>query len=125
MAKLVKAHGNNQPNIINVKFYNEIPVYAAINLNIIKNEYGFSWDELILPEFALENIYTATNEIKKNVLISHIIKAYYNDNEMTAIINNYLVDSENPEYKAEFLAMQNIRKIAKETAKYIVSNGLF
>ena len=125
MAKLVKASGAEMPNIITVEFVDKIPVFVAINLNIVFENDKYTWDSLVLPEFALENIYNASPNIKTDVLIAHIIKGYYNDNQMTAIINNYLIDSENEEYKSEFLRMQNVRKVAKETSKYIVSNGLF
>lgn len=126
MARLIKAHGDNEPSIMTVQFNEDnIPVYAAINLNITKTDNGFVWDELVLPDFALENIHNAPYEIKQNVLISHIIKAYYDDNHMFAIQNNYLAEPEDPDYRSEFLAMQNIRKIAKHTAKHIVINGLF
>jgi hypothetical protein len=125
MAKLIKASGSEMPNIVTVQFVDKIPVYASINLNIKLEDDKYTWDELVLPDFALENIYTAPPSIKTNVLISHIIKGYYDDNKMTAVINNYLIDMEDPEYKSEFLAMQNVRKVAKDTAKYIVSNGLF
>ena len=125
MAKLVKASGAEMPNIVTVEFVDNIPVYASINLNIVFENDKYVWDSLVLPEFALENIHNATPKIKTDVLIAHIIKGYYNDNQMTAIINNYLIDSENEEYKSEFLRMQNVRKVAKETSKYIVSNGLF
>ena len=125
MAKLVKASGAEMPNIVTVKFVDNIPVYASINLNIVFENDKYVWDSLVLPEFALENIHNAPPKIKTDVLIAHIIKGYYNDNQMTAIINNYLIDSENEEYKSEFLRMQNVRKVAKETSKYIVSNGLF
>ena len=125
MAKLIKASGLEMPNIITAEFVDQIPVYVSINLNIKLEDNKYVWDELVLPDFALENIHNASPNIKTDVLIAHIIKGYYDDNQMTAVINNYLIDSENEEYKLEFLAMQNVRKVAKDTAKYIVSNGLF
>ena len=125
MAKLIKASGLESPSIITVEYLEKMPVYAAINLNIKLEDDKYTWDELVLPDYALLNIHKANPEIKYNVLTSHIIKGYYDDNKMTAVINNYLADQEDPDYKSEFLRMQNVRKVAKETAKYIVSNGLF
>ena len=125
MAKLIKASGTEMPSIMTVEYYENKPIYAAINLNIVLDDGKYIWDSLILPEFALENIHNAVPAKKTDILIAHIIKGYYDDNKMTAIINNYLIDQEDPEHKSEFLRMQNVRKIAKETAKYIVSNGLF
>ena len=44
---------------------------------------------------------------------------------MTAIINNYLLDSTDSNYKSEFDSMQAIRKLAKGTARCIIDTGLF
>lgn len=134
MAQLVKMNGYNDPSIMTVEYAleninNEVYqrlVFAAINLNIVINEDGsYEWDSLVLPDFALENISNAPDDIKRDVLIAHIIKGYYDDNKMTAIQNNYLLDPEDTESKAEFLKMQNVRKVAKDAAKYIVANRLF
>ena len=126
MAKLIKSQGLEEPNVVTVVYNSDKSVsYASININIEKISTGYVWDELVLPEFALDNIQNATYEVKQNVLISHIIKAYYDDNKMAAVINNYLADQEDPDYKSEFLCMQNVRKVAKQVAKHIVSNGLF
>lgn len=126
MAQLVKSKGDKKPDLMSV-FYTEhkIPTYAAINVNVTKDNDTYYWDEIVLPEFAINNIKRAPDNIKKDVLIAHIIKAYYDDNKMTAIINNYLLDSDNEIYKKDFLDMQKIRKLAKETSKYIVDNKLF
>ena len=128
MASLIVSKDDKKPSIITVRF-NEFgtPLYASINLNIVDNdiEGGYIWDELVLPEFALSNIHNAPEDIKYNVLVSHIIKAYYDDNRMSAIVNNYIMDQDDEEHKQEFLQMQNIRKLAKETARYIIKNRLF
>ena len=126
MATLVKTAGDKKPEIMTILMdeYGTY-TYAAINVNIVETNMGYAWDALVLPEFALNNIHEADSDSKKSVLISHIIKAYYNDNQMSAILNNYLVDMEDEDYKAEFLEMQKIRKIAKDTAKHIVNYNIF
>lgn len=126
MATLVKTAGDKKPEIMTILMdeYGTY-TYAAINVNIVETNMGYAWDALVLPEFALNNIHEADSDLKKSVLISHIIKAYYNDNQMSAILNNYLVDMEDEDYKAEFLEMQKIRKIAKDTAKHIVNYNIF
>lgn len=53
-------------------------------------------------------------------LVSALIEIDYSQAEMTAIINNYLLDQEDENIKAEFTEMQNCRKLAKETAKWIL-----
>lgn len=128
MATLVKEFGETSPEIMTIKYIDNEglkPIYAAINLNVVSNSNMYTWDSLVLPDFALENIHNADKEIKRSVLIAHIIKAYYNDNEMTAILSNYLSDMENENYKLEFNELQKLRKLAKETATHIVSNNIF
>lgn len=52
-------------------------------------------------------------------LVSAIIGLQYSPNEMTAIINNYLLDADD-DSKREFIEMQNYRKYAKQLAKEIL-----
>lgn len=49
-------------------------------------------------------------------VISTIIRQKYRDDEMQAIINNYLLDPEDPEALLEFNQMQEYRKFAKRVA---------
>lgn len=49
-------------------------------------------------------------------LVDEIIHLYYSDADMTAVINNYLLEGESEGY----LQMQNIRKKAKEKAKFFI-----
>ena len=128
MAKLVKMTGEVVPQIIDTYKDEETNIYlrATININVVKLSNGtYEWDGLVLPDHAVNNIHNVNDELKYSVLIAHIIKSYYNDNEMTAILNNYLLDSSDEKYTKEFNQMQKIRKIAKETAKEIVENKLF
>ena len=128
MAKLTVSKDNTKPPLMKTTFddFNR-PTYASINLNVVDNtiEGGYIWDELVLPDFALLAIHEAADDIKYNVLVAHIIKAYYDDNKMAAIVNNYIMDQDDEEHKTEFLEMQRIRKLAKESAKYIIKNKLF
>ena len=127
MAKLVKMSSVEEPSVITVgkddandKYY-----YACINVNVVQLTDGtYEWDGLILPDYGVDNIHHADDETKYSVLISHIIKAYYNDHQMTAIMNNYLLDGDNEKYVKEFTQMQKIRKIAKETARKIIDDKL-
>ncbi len=51
---------------------------------------------------------------------SAIIDAAYPNDQMQAIINNHLLESDNAEHEAEFAAMQEWRKQAKEIAKQVM-----
>lgn len=55
-------------------------------------------------------------------LVDAIIELRYSPAEMTAIINNYLLDGDDENTKNEFVEMQNYRKYAKNTAKTILNN---
>lgn len=125
MAELVKMSDTKEPSLMTIVSNGDELVYASINLNIEYVDNLYMWDALVLPDFALENIHNAESEMKRSVLIAHIIKGYYNDNDMTAILNNYLSDMSNEKYKAEFDDLQKIRKIAKEIGTHIVANKLF
>jgi hypothetical protein len=125
MAELVKMSDKNEPSLMTIVSNGDELVYASINLNIECVDNLYIWDALVLPDFALENIHNAEPEMKRSVLIAHIVKGYYNDNDMAAILNNYLSDMTNEKYKAEFNDLQKIRKIAKEIGTHIVANKLF
>ena len=57
-------------------------------------------------------------------LVSELIGVKYNDSEMTAVINNYLLDPEDENIKNEFLKMQECRKEAKEIARQILNDNV-
>lgn len=125
MATLIRKTDKTEPSLMTIISNGNELVYASINLNIERIDDLYAWDALVLPDFALETIHTADNEIKRSVLIAHIIKGYYNDNDMTAILSNYLSDMTNEKYKKEFDDLQRIRKVAKEVCTHIVANKLF
>ena len=103
-----------------------IPTYVAINNNISENEDGtYSWDALELPEHTLVNIHNADIEMKRKVLIIHILRAYYDDNDATAILSNYLNEPENEKYKSEFEQLQKCRSIAKKMVKTIIEENIY
>jgi hypothetical protein len=126
MAKLVKKTGE-KPEIMTITWLNEnIPTYVAINNNISENEDGtYSWDALELPKHTLVNIHNADTEMKRKVLIIHILRAYYDDNDVTAILANYLNEPENEKYKSEFDQLQKCRSLAKKLTKTIIEKNIY
>lgn len=54
-------------------------------------------------------------------LVEQLVRKRYSQSQVEAIINNYLDDSENEQYKAEFLEMQAYRKECKLKAKTILN----
>ena len=133
MGKLVKKTSTQSPDIITVKIDEASGdyIYAGININVCQLADGtYEWDCIEITNGSgffkvLENIHTADNDTKYSVLITHIIRAYYNDHQMTAIINNHLLDPDDEKYTKEFNDMQKVRKTAKEISKQIVENKLF
>ena len=49
--------------------------------------------------------------------VNRLMRLEYSQSAVEAIINNYLYDPENEEYKAEFDALQAYRKYCKAKAK--------
>ena len=126
MAKLVKMTGD-KPDIMTIKWSSEnVPTHAAINANIEENEDGtYSWDALVLPEHVVNNIHIAEKQLKYKILIIHIIRAYYDDNDATAILSNYLSEPTKEKYKVEFDKLQKCRSMAKKLAEEIITLEIF
>jgi hypothetical protein len=126
MATLVKCKDTNKPDVLTVE-KNSKDEFAFVSINVNINKVGdeYEWDSLILPDFALNNIHNADLNTKYGVLVAHIVKAYYDDNRTTAILSNYLLDTNNAEYKSEFDELQQIRRMAKDTAKHIIQLNIF
>lgn len=126
MATLVKCKDTNKPDVLTVE-KNSKDEYAFVSINVNINKVGdeYMWDSLILPDFALNNIHNADLNTKYGVLVAHIVKAYYDDNRTTAILSNYLLDTNNTEYKSEFDELQQVRRMAKDTAKHIIQLNIF
>ena len=55
-------------------------------------------------------------QFDRATVISTLIRQKYRDDEMQAIINNYLLDPEDAEAVAEFNMMQEYRRFAKTVA---------
>lgn len=126
MATLVKCKDTNKPDVLTFE-KNSKDEFAFVSINVNINKVGdeYVWDSLVLPDFALNNIHIADLNTKYGVLVAHIVKAYYDDNRTTAILSNYLLDTNNAEYKSEFDELQQIRRMAKDTAKHIIQLNIF
>lgn len=70
----------------------------------------YQWTELDLP---IGNPTYAS-------LVSGLIRGRYTDDEMTAIVNNHLLDDGDDEHEAEWQAMQEWRAEAKVMAREIL-----
>ena len=55
-------------------------------------------------------------------LVNKLVSYKYPNDKMQAIINNYLLDSNDESVKQEFIEMQNWRSESKQIAKEILEN---
>lgn len=122
MAVLVKKSGSESPGIMTI---NDSFTYASINLNIRKEKNIYYWDALELPKHAIHNIYCATGKLKHKILIVHIIRAFYDENDEIAILANYMMDPNNENYAKEYFNYQKLRILAKNIAIEIEDSKIF
>ena len=89
------------------------------------DEVAFIASEAITTEYAAEHFadlwYYAENGETRDEKYARLVDAYvrekYSQSAVEAIINNYLSDPENKEYKAEIAALQMYREECKNKAK--------
>ena len=98
--------GNSIPNLVDKIIHRGIN-FTAINFNIKEVEDGFKWDCVTMPYVDFEY----------GKIVDAIVTFKYPNDKMQAVINNYLLEPENPEYITAFNEMQAWRKEAKEIAK--------
>jgi hypothetical protein len=103
---------------------NTFPVGYRINYNIRQNENGL-WEfyTLDLSTTMYDFIQGDPTKVYECITVK-IIRQKYPDNDMTAILSNYLNEPDNEKYIKEFKDVQEWRKLAKSVAKYIVDNNL-
>lgn len=87
-----------------------------------RKKYSINFDVVELPEaednqrFRYQSVTLPAGEYNRATVISSIIRSRYSDDEMQAVINNYLLDEHDEGLVAEFNAMQDCRKFAKSVA---------
>lgn len=101
-----------KPNLFE-KYITNHRLNYIINYNISYDESTktFSWDSA--------KIY---GELTYDSIVDAIIKGKYPTDKMQAIINNYLLDQDDPNIIEEFNNMQAWRQYAKSFAKELLNN---
>jgi hypothetical protein len=93
--------------------------FFVINTNITEVSDMYEWDSII----------TSPGDMVYGEIVSGFIRLKYSDDEMIAIINNYLNDMSDEERAAEFREMQAWRSESKENAKEAIrwayENGVY
>lgn len=88
--------------------------YYVVRFNIVFDPENGRWkyDQVDLPY----------GEPTYEDIVNAMISYKYPVDKMQAVINNYLLDSDDPAAREEFTTMQNWRKYSKGYAKEIMSN---
>jgi hypothetical protein len=103
---------------------NHIPYGYKLNYNVTQLEDG-KWQYYTLPLSTTMYDYIKGDSNKVyECIISKIVRQRYPDNDMIAILSNYLCEPENEKYIKEFKDVQEWRKEAKSVAKFVVDNNI-
>lgn len=95
--------------------------YKAMGVDMVRVPYDLR--EISPGIYSWREISVKYNNFNYGGLVSALIGLHYTQSEMTAVINNYLLDPEDEATKAEFIAMQECRKEAKEIANRILNDN--
>lgn len=101
-----RKQGSEIPQPIRSKIELGAPRYT-IAFDIQKHDGQYVWSEATFDKLGAPSYEN---------LVAAIVRGRYNDDEMTAIINNYLLDDGNEEHSKEWSEMQLWRKEAKQKA---------
>lgn len=104
---------NKKPLVIE-KLYNNCRFYYVIRFDIIYSEE--------LNEWIYSQVELPYGKLSYDLIVNEMISYKYPIDKMQAIINNYLLEPDDENIRAEFTEMQNWRKYSKEYAKEIMSN---
>jgi hypothetical protein len=104
---------DDKPNTLEKRNLNNRYYYVVrFNINFDSNIGMWKYDEVKLP-------YGKPNY---EVIVNELVTFKYPVDKMQAVINNYLLDGDDPSIKDEFKQMQDWRKFSKEYAKEIIKN---
>lgn len=105
--------------------YSDIePKFVTCERNLGRNVYTINFDVKKLTKkeasdgqkYKYHSITLPAGQYDRSTVISAIICQRFSNDEMQAIINNYLLDATDEEALQEFTVMQEYRKFAKQLA---------
>lgn len=102
-----------KPNLIEVSIINGVR-YRYLNFDISFKDEMYVWEQIEIP----------SGKYNYGGITDCLIQHKYPIDKMQAVINNYLIEPENPEYITAFNEMQAWRKEAKEIAKEALTYGV-
>ena len=105
------------------------PQFIVCNRSLGRNKYTINFDVEELDEeqksegkkYRYLTVTLPAGRNGRDTTISYIIESRYSSDEMTAIINNYLLDDGDEESLTEFKEMQAWRRHAKDIADKFIS----
>lgn len=109
----MKKESYTRPNEIEYKIHLGQRQYS-INYDIVENGEMYEYESVQLP----------LGVFSYDAIVNAIVSAEYPSDKMQAVINNYLLDSENEANKADFDKMQQCRTKAKAIAKQLLESEL-
>lgn len=109
----MKKESYTRPNEIEYKIYLGQRQYS-INYDIAQNGEMYEYESVQLP----------LGVFSYDAIVNAIVSEEYPSDKMQAVINNYLLDSENEANKADFDKMQQCRTKAKAIAKQVLESEL-
>ncbi len=91
--------------------------YVALNFNIEEVEDGFEFDTAVVT---IDHPLPLT-EADYGKTVSAIVRSRYSEDDVEAIVNNYLADPEG--HTDEFMQLQQWRTTAKQVARRHIGEG--
>lgn len=114
---------------INYQYSDVEPQFIVCGRSLGRNVYTINYDVTELGEkerlegrrYSYLTVTLPAGDDRRDTVISTIIESRYSSDEMTAVINNYLLDDGDEDSLAEFKEMQTWRRHAKEIADKFVA----
>ena len=97
--------GNESPEVVTKKVGKKYYTYVPYILSEENGEYTWEYVVMLAYKYSYEGVVEA------------LIAMRYNNNEVIAIMNNYLSEPKNLKYKKEFAELQEWRLTSKNYAK--------
>jgi len=104
-------YGDQAPKVLEMKRHLGMPVYSI--------NYGMEevTEEGAAQKYRWANVTLPAGDSTYPTMVSCLINDAYNNDEMQAIINNYILDPKDKDTLAQWNEMQKFRAYAKDLAK--------
>lgn len=96
----------------------QLEYYTVNNVDMVRVPYEIT--EVSPGIYSWRELRVRYRNLNYGGLVCALIDMRYSPSEMTALINNYLLDPEDAAINAEFMEMQEHRMYAKDVAKEII-----